>query len=515
MTEPIDAPSGAGPDPALGAPPASARDTAQLEVLRTEIDGVPVFHLPDARRPGVALQFRVGRTDEPFPWMGITHVVEHLAMFTLGSRRHPANAFVDNIRTVFHANGSPAELAEYLSGVVAALTDLPMARLADELRILRTEAMTRSPSIWDLLAWYRYGCTGPGLMGVGEYGLSGLGAATVSAWSRDWFNRGNAALWIAGPIPDGLRLPLPEGTRRPIPPSVPIANLPLPAWTPGRIPGIALGLLVPRTFDASIGGRILTQRLEKHLRYELGRSYEVSIAYQPLDAREGMSSIFASCLDEDAEKVRAAFLSIVDQFAAGGPTEDELRDDRHDYDRSMEDPDAGYGFLDRAVHNELIGRPLDTPAAMRAELDAVTPDSVRDAFRAALDTAILMGPIGEAPQGVSARAWHQYPAWSEAWVEGEHLDRADRRFPWSKRTEELIVGRDGVTWIDHGPRRGITVRYADLVGLTIESDGARVLHGGDGFRVRVHAGDWDHGVQAVAAIESAVPPELVVRLAET
>jgi hypothetical protein len=501
MTEPIDA----APSP---------WDPGHAAIERLEIDGVAVFHLPDARRPTVALQFRVGRSDEPFPRMGITHVVEHLAFFKLGPRNHPTNGFVDNIRTVFHATGTEDELVSFLHGIIAALADLPLDRLTDESRILRTEALRRSPSLWEQLAWYRYGSLGPGTLGMEEYGLNGLPSAAVAGWSRDWFNRGNAALWIAGPVPAGLRLELPDGPRRPIPPAVPIADLPLPAWTTNRLPGIALGLLTQRSFDATIAGRILTKRLETHLRYELGRSYEVSIAYQPLDANEALSSIFASCLEEDAEKVRAAFLATVDQFASSGPTEQELADDRTAYDRAMTDPDAGYGELDRAAHSELTGHPYSTTAELRAEMRSATPASVRDAIARALDGAILMGPLGGAPVGQSARQWRDYPVWSTSWVQGERLDRSNRKFPWSKRTEELIIGRDGVSWIDQG-QRAVTVRYAELVGMVIDADGARILHGRDGFRVRVHAADWDHGTQAVAAIDSAVPADLVVRIAAT
>jgi hypothetical protein len=490
----------------------AADGPSHLSVQRTEIDGVPVFHLPEARRSTVALQFRVGRSDEPFPAMGVTHVVEHLAMFRLRPHPYRANAFVDNIRTVFHADGSPDELRSFLHGIVGALGDLPLDRLADETRILRTEAMQRTSSIWDLLAWYRYGSVGPGALALTEFGLNGLAPANVIAWSRDWFTRGNAALWIAGPMPDGLRLELPDGPRRPIPRAVPIPGLPLPAWTSGNVPGVALGLHTARTFDATIALRILTKRLETHLRYDLGRSYEVSLAYQSLDADEALSSLFASCLEADAGKVSGAFLETVEGFAASGPTDEELSDDIAGFERAFSDPDEGYAELDRAVSCELTGKPFDSVADMRAGLSAATKESVRDALRLALDSAILTGLVDGEAVAASGRPWQPYPVWSPTWVEGERLDHRARRYPWQKKAQELVVGREGVTWIDHGTR-GVTVRYEHLLGMVVETDGARILHGRDGFRVRVHAADWDHGIQAVAAIDSAVPPELIVRIA--
>jgi hypothetical protein len=377
----------------MSLPGDAAEGPGPLAIQRTEIDGVPVFHLPEARRSTVALQFRVGRSDEPFPRMGVTHVVEHLAMFRLRPHPYRANAFVDNIRTVFHADGTPEELRAFVQGIVGALGDLPLDRLADETRILRTEAMQRTSSIWDLLAWYRYGSVGPGALALAEYGLNGLPADTVVGWARDWFTRGNAALWIAGPMPADLRIPLPDGPRRSIPPATPIPGLPLPAWTPGNVPGIALGLHTPRTFEATVGLRILTKRLETHLRYDLGRSYEVSLAYQSLDAEEALSSLFASCLEADAAKVSAAFLATVEAFAASGPTDDELAEDRAAFERAFSDPDEGYGELDRAVSCELTGKPFDSVADMRAGLAAVTIDTVRDAIRRTLDSAILTGHV--------------------------------------------------------------------------------------------------------------------------
>ena len=53
-------------------------------VHRTEVDGVPVFW---ADGPGNAvgqLVFRVGQADEPLPLRGMTHLIEHLALASLG-----------------------------------------------------------------------------------------------------------------------------------------------------------------------------------------------------------------------------------------------------------------------------------------------------------------------------------------------------------------------------------------------------------------------------------------------
>jgi len=479
-------------------------------IERLEVDGIPVFWLPDGRRPMASLQFRVGRSDETFVSMGVTHLVEHLAFFKLGRRDH-ANGFVDNIRTVFAIHGDAAEIREFLGSICDAIHDLPLDRLGNEARILRAEALRRAPSIFDELAWLRYGAVGHGLANLAEYGLARLGGADVSAWAASRFGAGNAAVWIAGPLPDDLRLPLPPGPRHAVTLPDPIPDLSLPAWTGSRIPGIALGAVVSREWSSTMGMRILTKRLEQRLRYEMGRSYEVSLAYAPLDANVGQASVFASCLDADAVEVRSAMLAVIDQFAHQGPTADEMADDRAQFSRFKDDPDGGYALLDRAVHGELLGVPRKSPEEDLADHASVTGEQIRTAFGRAMDGALLAGPIGEPPTGLSARSWAQYPIWSRAPVAGRTFDRTTKTFPWSKMTEELIVGPDGVTWLDD-QRRPRTVRYSDCVGMLIDTDGARILNGRDGFRVIVRASEWKGGAAAVAAVDQAVPASLVVRL---
>ena len=345
-------------------------ETGRIE--RLEIDGVTVYWAPQAPRSMAALQFRSGRSDEPFAQMGVSHLVEHLALYPIGRRPFHTNGFVDHVRTVFHANGRPDEVGAHLTEVAGHLAALPTDRLADESRILRTEAMQRTPTIGEHLLWFRYGATGFGSLVLPELGLGVIDGPAATAWAAGHHTRGNAAAWIAGPMPDGLRLELPAGERLPTVPRTTVDPLPLPAWTPGRLPGIALGVVIPRSSAATMAMRILTNRLEKRLRYDVGKSYEVSLAYLPLDAEVGHGSLFASALDGEIDEVRRHFLEVLDAYLESGPTDAELAEDIDGFERSADDPDAIVGELERRVFNDLLGHPQDTPAELLEEMRAVT-----------------------------------------------------------------------------------------------------------------------------------------------
>ena len=482
-----------------------AANRAAERIQRLEIDGVTVYWAPDAPRSVGALQFRSGRADEPFPMMGISHLVEHLALYPIGRRPYATNGFVDHVRTVFHVTGEAHEVGTYLSEVAGHLHDLPLTRLADESRILRTEAMSRTPTIGEHLLWFRYGARGYGSLVISEFGLGTITAESAGGWATARHTTGNAAAWIAGPMPDGLDLKLPAGGRVGTVPRVPVDPFPVPAWAPARLPGIALGIIVPRSSAATMALRILTERLERRLRYDIGKSYEVSLAYLPLDAEVGHGSLFASSLDGEIEEVRRNFLEVVDGYLASGPTREELAEDIDRYERARNDPDAVFGELDRRVFNDLLGHPRDTPAELLEEMQGVTPESARAAAEGALATSILAGPLSDGPGG----RWQAYPSWSAAAVIGRRHDAAGRRFPWQKRFEQLIVGDEGVSWI--GPEgQALTVRFADCVGVVADPGPVRVLYGGDGFTVRVAAADWQNGLDAVARIDRSMPDGLVV-----
>jgi len=456
-----------------------------------------------------ALLFRSGRADEPFPSMGISHLVEHLALFGIGRQAYSHNGFVDHQRTVFHAVGNDAELVDFFGQVTRGLHALPLERAADEARILRTEAMRASPGLPDLHFWYRYGAKGLGTMGLVEYGLGSIDAARLTAWVAERFTAGNAVAWFAGPPPEGLRFHLPPGPRIPPVQPTPIEPLGLPAWMHLNLPGVGLGLVVPRRSDMAMALRIVTLRLEQRLRYDLGKSYEVSQNYTPLNHELAHASLFASCLESEMLAVRSDFTAVLAAFATTGPTPDELAKDVDGFRRSAADPDSHLGELDRAAYNDLLGHPQDSRQELLEEMSAVTVESARDALAAALRTGILLAPISSPLEPSPLFDWKPYPTWSVAAVTGKRFDRADRNLPWKPRVEQLIVGDEGVSWLDANEHPS-TVLYRNCVGMLKDPAGYRVLYGADGFTVRVAARYWRNGLDAVDRIDFAVPASVVV-----
>ena len=358
---------------------------------RVEVGGLPIYHVPDEGPTRAALMFRVGRGDKKTaPISGVTHLVEHLALFPLGQQRFDYNGFVDPIRTMFVAAGDEAEVAGYLATLCRNLSALPLDRLATEQRVLRDEASRRSVGPPDHHGWLRWGLHGPGLGFIPEYGLWRLGAPDVERWAREWFTSGNAALvWVGKRLP-ALDLPLPPGERRHPRPLVDLLDA--PAWAVGAPDHVTVSFTLKRDSAEAAAQRILGKRLQQKLRYERGLSYDVSVHYQPLSAELATSTMWASCGPQDATAVRDVVIQAAGELAATGPTVDELAADLDAMRRSREHPFAGQGEADRLAIQELLGAPAETLDFLQDELARVTPDSARDAFRAAMPTGIVTHP---------------------------------------------------------------------------------------------------------------------------
>lgn len=368
-------------------------------VQRIEIDGVPAFAAPGPARVTAALAFGVGIRDEAYATLGVTHLVEHLVMGSLPKSHLECNAMVDTEMTVFHATGRPQAVQAFLAGVCAALAELPVHRIAQEVGVLEAENCVGTHPTAAALWAARFRLTGPGIALAGGGVPVGVGEEAVRAHARRWFVRGNAALVWHGELPPDLRLPLPEGPRpqRPAPVRRKQAG---PVWMRGPVAGAGLLLTAGDQRDAAVGAGVdvLVERLRDVARHQRGLSYHADVEIADIapghretavlvDAREGEEETVARVLWEQ-------FLDLVEH----GPTAAELA---HAVEGFAEDLDRGdetvLGELTKAAVGSLFDLPYRSGADGLAAWRGVTPGQVAAALGRTLPTAVLVLPEGADP----------------------------------------------------------------------------------------------------------------------
>lgn len=475
-----------------------------MEVERTEVDGVPVFWSEGGTGDEgyrAALMFRVGRADETLVRGGLTHLVEHLALHTLDETDYHYNGAVGPVTTMFVTHGDAAGVGAFLTRVCESLGALPMERLEAEKQILRTEAEGRVGDLAGQLALWRYGAATYGLPAYQEHALGTCTADEVQAWARRWFTRQNAALAvIGGPPPDGLALPLPDGERQPVP--EPTSALPrTPAYFTSDVKGIALSGIVPRSAAAILYAGILGRRLHRVLRRDGALSYSTGADYGFRTGDTAQILAFADGLAEVGPELAERFLGELDRMAGEPVDPGELAEAVATHRTgATSDEERGARATGHCVA-ELLGAPRHTTGEELARLDAVTPQDVQEVGRTVLDSALLMLPHGQEPQGTRFRP---APSASTVAVEGRAHTRPDGA------QLGLIVGPEGASALA-GPQI-TTVRFDQCAAVLAWPDGARLLTGLDGLNVAVEPNLWIGGADAVAEIDRNAPVALVVRM---
>ena len=193
-----------------------SRSVRIMKVQWGEVDGVPTLSADAGQVPGplhACLMFGTGRSDETLRASGINHIIEHLVLHSLGATPYSWNGEVNAVSTLFWAQGGPAQIVEFFELVVRGLNELPMERLAEELRVLEIESQRRGISQVGFDLTTRFGPKGAGLFGWLEQGLHCLDAETIVEWARTRFTTNNAVLWLSGPIPEQLQLREPADGR--------------------------------------------------------------------------------------------------------------------------------------------------------------------------------------------------------------------------------------------------------------------------------------------------------------
>lgn len=465
-------------------------------MTRTKIDGMTTISA-DIDGPYIgSLMFRVGRIDERIATSGLTHLVEHLAIYALGPIDVVHNAFVDAMRTVFWARGARDEVIAFLSAVASSLQALPLDRLDAERRVLRAEGEQRSSSIHTRMMALRYGHRGPGLLDVEEFGLANADPFALRAWGRYQFVRENAVAVFSGDPPKDSVMALPHGDRRPVPTVDAIRHTPVLVRLEGD--GIAVGMVTRRTTAAVASLMIAARRLQGRLRRDEGLVYDVDTHYEPLGPDLAQMSIFLRAEADLLQRVAQAMADVMSNLAASGPAQDEVDRFRSQRIDDLDDPAQAFAQLDQIGVAELLGDHDWTVAARRAEVSALTPGSVQDAFATAYATRIVVAPPGIEILGVPEAPPPARPA-SPIWTRTSLID--------PKRT----LSFDGSTLFYASPGWSASIRF-DEIELVRFADEGRALYGVDGQVLWVARAEWPDGDPLIAQIDATSTPEIYVAL---
>ncbi len=468
----------------------------------TSIDGIRAFAADGPPPFSAGLLFGVGRRDESFLRGGLTHLVEHLTMRTVGRTALAANASVDLTATEFTATGPVDQVADFLSSVCRALADLPLDQLAVEADILRAEGGPMAPPGVATLLERLYGLDGIGLAAVSDPALRSLTAEDVREWARRWFCRQNAALWASGPGLEELTLPLPDGA---VPDRAPQGRrtVPTPAWTADVLGnGVVLGAEVAAGPALPTTTGILRARLEDQLRHRRGLAYSATAEALPVSADRRLVVLSADVRPGQEDLAASVLWAEVRRLADEGPGEGDLEHERALLAAYLADPRSAVEEVRAQATAVVTGIPVQTPGELRTAAGAWTPDAVREAAAAVRDAAVLALPMGSeaAPAGLE-----RMPEWSVEGVTGREF--RPRRKSFLPRGARLVVGDEGASLVQ-SPDERLTVRWADTVGLVRTWADEWLLVGRDGTTVRLAAADWRDGARAVELARAAVRSDL-------
>lgn len=478
---------------------------------RTEVDGVPVLWAEGPAPMTATLVFGCGARDESFRTIGVTHLIEHLAMSKLPRVHYEHNACVELETTEFHATGRPEQIVEFLDVVCRALGDLPLERMDKEAGVLAAEGGAHiDPTSGTMLA-RRFGTTSYGLAPWAGPGYDRLTPEMVTAYAARFFTKGNAVLTITGPPPEGLRLPLPEG-ERPARETVEPLAMSGPQWSQEGVPAVGLALLGPNgSTAASMGLGVLQERLLQTARRDQGISYEVSGGQADLDPARTMRLVVLDAREGREAEAATVLWNTARDIATLGPEQAELDHEIAGFAEVIADPRACEVLLDHGARCELFGfrfRPMEQVAA---ELAATTPAQVAETMAAALRTALLVVPedcevaladldgkpleLGgcvrtrEAPAGTVLRPK----------LFARAIDKAARR-------ARLVLTADGIAYVD-GDGDVHYAAFTDVVGVEMAED-ARILFTRGGCVIPVDKELFSGVDVAIRAIDAAVPAEL-------
>jgi zinc protease len=482
------------------------------EALVTESAGITVLSLPCPGPVVAGLTVRYGQADEPLATRGMAHLVEHLTLSDPSLEHFDANGHVALIETSFHVRGPADGAAGFLNRIARLLAEPDTTGLETNLRVLRTEANSRRFSQWSQDLHYRYGNRGPGVTVQSELGLYGADEAAVCRAARRMVQSAGAVAWMTCPPPDELDLSPLNVLPAPVAaPRLPLAQ-PMPACATGADNVCSVSFLLPRSYIARAAATLLAAEARQPLRTENGWSYGVNESWEILDGDTAHFMLVADCLPEHVRDVRDALLGVVEKFMVDGPTNESIERTVRRMEQALTDPLLVASRLAGEAIDHLLGRPPGRMLDAVLETKATPPRGFAQTIATAAPSALVL-----VPKAVAFADDHRFTPianFSSRVAVGRSFQRTTRqRTP--ATDDHFILGVDGLSFVPvASPHAPITVLFQDCQAVLRWQDGARTLHGDDGFRLFVHPDDWSNGDQLTAAIDHNLPAEVVVELAQ-
>lgn len=451
------------------------------------------------------LVFGCGTRDETFMTIGVTHLVEHLVMSTLPRVHHDSNACVNLMATEFVATGRPEQIVAFLRGVCEGISAIPVDRLAEEAGVLEAENGFAVHPTGAALLTRRYGARDVGLEYFSGPGHERIAADAVLAHAAKYFVAGNAAVWLSGPPPDGLRLPLPAGER--VRRSEPVAVAQDgPRWSQELVP--APGLLFSGTRDPAwnMALSILEDRVRAEARHRRGLSYDVFGDIVQIGPRSRQYLIGADARDGQEGAVAEILWEQSRRLAADGPTEEELAHEKAGVAEMYEDPRWPAEEAAGRAQAELFDLPRDDPQTRLAETAAVTREDVAARLTEALPTVLIAVPPDVSPSldGVGEGGCPR----SKAVPAGQvfMMRTLVRIIGRQVRAPRMYLTGTGLAWRDPDGDVHETT-FEDVIGVEVDGDD-RTVFAANGCIVPVIPDAFRGGEALREAIDTAVPSHL-------
>lgn len=470
----------------------------EREVRRSDAHGLPIFHALAPLPVRAVLIFRVGVADETLPARGVTHLVEHLALSGLNDRRYEHNGAVGATHVRFYASGTAEEMADFILAVTSSLAELPVARLDDEKRILRTEAANRNIRSAKGIDSWRFGPLAHGLVDYEEFGFRWLTAEAVKSWADHWFNLRNAVIWMTAEPPPGLSIKLRDGSRQRFP-TIPSPAFRTPAVYQEGDRFVALSLLGRRSVSLNAASWLLDRRLRDRLRYGASLAYDAHAEYNRLTPEDAEILAWSDTLAADAAVATTKMLECVRELADGAVTADDVDAYRKFLAEAKMRPESIMADLEWESLRELDGA-ASSVADREGELSAITPGDVAGAVKAAFPSAVL-GVPENVPTAYTGFVRLETPDADR--IVGEVV----RAMPGKQNNDRLEFTARGVSLTNLPTGRVMTLVWSDVAAALWWKDGRMTLIARDGKGLRLVPERWQQPGRLMETARTYIPAD--------